>query len=563
MIAARSIRVLPPAVADAIAAGEVVERPAAAVKELVENALDAGATNIDVTVEGGGLTRIVVADDGRGIAADELRLAVARHGTSKIAAVDDLAAITSLGFRGEALASMAAVGELRLRSRTAGADGAEIHVRGGEILHEGPVAMAPGTVVELCDLFTLTPARLAFLRQPRTESQACLRAVADAALARPDVRMTCTVDSRTLLRSSGGSLRDAAAAVLGRRAAADLLPVAADGEIAVSGLISEPRAHRGDRTWQVVMVNGRRVHNRSLCIAVEDAYRGLLPVGRHPFCIIDISCDPAMVDVNVHPTKREVRFREERRVYSALQRACWAELGETRLVGGARPAPADAAAMPSAAPAQPVLELADAAVPEPRPQGDADRLVDLAPLRPLGQAGAGWIVADSPRGLVLVDPHAAHEKQIYVDLMDAARRADEGASPPSQLLLVDCIVDIGDADLRVAELASLGFGIEDFGPGAVRVRAVPAAASGADPSRLVTELAAALAGTGTERLHRVAALTACHAAVRLGDRLDTAEQVRLCETLPRVRGGMTCPHGRPTVRVLDDDALRRMFHRPV
>jgi DNA mismatch repair protein MutL len=572
MIDVASIRILEPAVADAIAAGEVVERPAAAVKELVENALDARASRIDVTVEGGGLTRIVVVDDGRGIPAAELRLAVARHGTSKLQTLDDLAAISSLGFRGEALASIAAVSELHLRSRTEGGDGAAIVLRGGQVVSETPAALAAGTAVEVRDLFAITPARLAFLRQPRSEAQACVRVVADAALARPDLRFTCTVDSRTVLRSTGGGLADAASSVLGRRAAAELLTVDAGGEIAVSGLISEPRAHRGDRTWLVVMVNGRRVHNRALVVAVEDAYRGLLPAGRHPYCVLDITCDPATVDVNVHPTKREIRFREERRVFSAVQRACWEALGDARLVGVFQPPAAapmvTSAAEPGASSLQPALELADGPArplhaPISQPARD-DRLADLAPLRPLGQAGAGWIVADSPRGVVLVDPHAAHEKLLYTELLDAARAAANGVAPPSQLLLIDCIVDVGVAGLGDAEiLQRMGFQIEDFGPGAVRVRAVPAAAAGVDCARLLVDATTDSDASAELRLHRIAALTACHAAVRLGDRLDMAEQTRLCERLPHVPGALTCPHGRPTVRVLDDDALRRMFHRPV
>jgi DNA mismatch repair protein MutL len=324
-------------VADAIAAGEVVERPAAAVKELCENALDAGATRVDVDLEGGGLVRIVVADDGAGIPGDQLRLAVARHATSKLETVDDLARVRSLGFRGEALASIAAVSDLRITSRTAGEDGAWLlHSRAGEILEHRAAARAPGTTVEVCDLFHNTPARLAFLRSERSESAAAVRAVSDLALTHPEVGFSCRSDDRLVLRSPGGNLIDTAAAVFGRDAG-ELIAVEGPGEIAVSGLISEPRSHRGTRTGLVIVINRRRVHNRALVVAVEEAYAGLLPVGRHPFGVVEVTLDTAMVDVNVHPTKREVRLREEGRVFTAVQRACWAALQEARLgVAGIR-----------------------------------------------------------------------------------------------------------------------------------------------------------------------------------------------------------------------------------
>jgi DNA mismatch repair protein MutL len=577
------IRLLPPQVADAIAAGEVVERPAAAVKELCENALDAGATRIDVDLEGGGLLRIAVADDGAGIAGDQLRLAVARHATSKLASVDDLAHVRSLGFRGEALASIAAVSDLRLISRAGGAETAWLlHCRAGEVLEERAAARAPGTTVEACDLFHNTPARLAFLRGERSESAAAVRAVSDLALTHPEVGFSCRSDDRLALRSVGGSLLDAAAAVFGANAS-ELVVVDAAGDIQVSGLISEPRNHRGTRTGLVVVVNGRRVFNRALTAAVEEAYSGLLPTGRHPFGVVQVTLDPALVDVNVHPTKREVRLREEGRVFGAVQRACWSALQEARLSvagvrlpqlhGGPLPAPT------SGSEAEAQLELRDTSAVTWGARADADtaelvgpdhRLADLAPLRPLAQAADGWLVADSPQGLVLVDPHAAHEKVLYTELLaEAEAAAGEGRGAASQLLLVDTVVSVEPAALeRMSEnldtLAGLGFQLEPFGPGLVRCRAVPLAAGATDPERLVRELLDSLqvAGDRPSRRRRLAALTACHAAVRLGDRLDAREQGHLLERLVVTPGGLTCPHGRPTVIVLDDRSLRRAFARP-
>ena len=593
------IRLLPPQVADAIAAGEVVERPAAAVKELCENALDAGATRVDVDLEGGGLVRIVVADDGAGIPGDQLRLAVARHATSKLETVDDLARVRSLGFRGEALASIAAVSDLRITSRTAGEDGAWLlHSRAGEILEHRAAARAPGTTVEVCDLFHNTPARLAFLRSERSESAAAVRAVSDLALTHPEVGFSCRSDDRLALRSPGGSLIDTAAAVFGRDAG-ELIAVEGPGEIAVSGLISEPRSHRGTRTGLVIVINRRRVHNRALVVAVEEAYAGLLPVGRHPFGVVEVTLDTAMVDVNVHPTKREVRLREEGRVFTAVQRACWAALQEARLgVAGIRRPQLEGGGSGAPGSGEPELELRegpgsrsvelwphalreaagrvadrdDAAPITGREQAQTagHRLADLAPLRPLAQTSEGWLVAESPRGLVLVDPHAAHEKILYTELLaegDAAVR--EGRAATSQLLLVDSLVSVEPAAVeRLSEtfdtLAGLGFQLEPFGPGLIRCSAVPAAAASLDPERLVRDLLDSLpaGGDAPARRRRLAALTACHAAVRLGDRLDPREQLRLLERLVVTPGGLTCPHGRPTVIVLDDHSLRRAFGRP-
>ncbi len=582
-----TIRLLSPQVADAIAAGEVVERPAAVVKELCENALDAGAGRVDVDVEGGGLVRIVVADDGAGIPGDQLRLAVARHATSKLATVDDLARVRSLGFRGEALASIAAVSDLHLTSRPAGSEnGWLLRCRAGEVLEHRPAARAPGTTAEVRDLFHNTPARLAFLRAERSEAAAAVRAVSDLALAHPEVAFSCRSDDRLALRSPGGSLVDAATAVFGRDAG-ELLVVDAPGEIAVAGLIGEPRSHRGTRTGLVLVINGRRVHNRALVAAVEEAYAGLLPAGRHPFGVVQVTLDPTVVDVNVHPTKREVRLRDEGRVFSAVQRACWAALQEARLsVAGARlpqlAGVTGAGPIPGAEAEGAELELRDGPPSTPaaglttpwveldRAARTGQRLIDLAPLRPLAQTAEGWLIADSPRGAVLVDPHAAHEKILYTELMGESEAATrEGRPASSQLLLVDAVVSVDASALeRLTEsldtLTGMGFDLEPFGPGLVHCRAVPAAVGPTAPERLVRDLLDSLQDPAdpSTRRRRLAALTACHAAVRLGERLDVREQGRLLERLVATPGGLTCPHGRPTVVVLDSRSLRQAFGRP-
>jgi DNA mismatch repair protein MutL len=595
--AATPIHLLPPSVADAIAAGEVVERPASVVKELCENALDAGATRVEVDVEGGGTVRIRVSDDGAGIPAGELPLAVARHATSKIDDVEDLWRIRTLGFRGEALASIAAVADLRITSRTRGHnEGATLRCRAAEVVEQGAAAGAPGTTVEVRDLFFTTPARLRFLRNPRTEASTCVRAVGDMALSHPEVGFICRVDGRVALRAPGsGALRDALRAVFGPETTAQLLDVVSTGEVAVGGAISGPYLHRAARGGMVLIVNRRRVQHRALLYAVEEAYRGRLPADRHPFGVVIVDVDPQTLDVNVHPTKREVRFRDEGRVFAAVQRCCWATLQggtapsawlqweshggvpEATLTLHDRDADADAALAE-----QPVFsshrgDVGAPTDPDAAAEPDDDSgLVALSPLRALGQARSSWLIAESPRGVVLVDPHAAHEKIIYGDLLAAwggaggvAGRgsAEQGAA---QLLLIPAVVECDPAQITRFEthadfIARCGFTLELFGPNLLRCSAVPAAARAGDASRLVLELLDALdAGDrpASQRQHRVAALVACHSAVRLGDALDLSEQQRLLDRLVQAPGGTTCPHGRPTVLVLDDNALRRAFRRP-
>lgn len=589
MIAQSEIQLLRPEVADAIAAGEVVERPAAVIKELCENAIDAGATKIEVELEGGGITRIVVSDDGSGIASDQLRLAVTRHATSKISRVQDLTEIATLGFRGEALASIAAVSELRVCSRTSNAaSGSEIVVLDGREISFGAAATGPGTIVEVCDLFAATPARLAFLRSAQTEAATAVRVVADLALCRPDIAFKCVNDGRTAVRTTSGTLRDAIAAIFGESVAAEMLEIDPDSSTGVLGWLSEPRRHRSDRNQIVLIVNGRRVHNRALMVAVEDAYRGLLPVNRHPYAVLHIGVEHPEVDVNVHPTKREVKFRNERAVFSMVQRACWAALQNSRLIptsiGNATVATQPHEYQPALtetsllvkSPAVPWITQrgveATTAVPGkhtiPGEQQDAERLSQLAPLRALGQVENGWICASSATGIVVIDPHAAHEKVLYLELVVAAQAAEDGGKPLSQLLLIPTVVQMDVAAAAIVDapwLKNLGFELEAMGPGMVRCAAVPAAVANTDPEKLIVDVLSSRGSGGesdTLRIHRIAALSACHAAVKLGERISVIEQQRILDRLVITPGGMTCPHGRPTVMVLDNDALRRAFHRP-
>jgi len=585
VIAAAPIRRLPQVVADAIAAGEVIERPASVLKELVENAVDAGASRIDIAIEGGGLVRIAVVDDGTGIVEDDLELAVERHATSKIASADDIARAGTLGFRGEALASIAAVSDLRLTTRTRGAiAGASLHVRYGGVVARGAAASAPGTRVEVCELFAASPARLRFLRSVATEGAAAVRVVADLALTHLDVAFTCTNDGRVVLRTGGGTLRDTIRAVLGARAERDLLEVDAPGPIAISGAISSPHAHRASRSGLVLIVNHRLVHNRALLAAIDESYRGLIPGGRHGYGVVTVDVPAETLDVNVHPAKREVRFSDGRAVFSAVQRACWAALRTAPALGADGHVPAgfgngalevrdgdlDIVGWPV-----PRLPDRDAGVAEPSPAHQAagadtsDARTTLPAMAALGQAATGFLVATAGDTVVLVDPHAGHEKVLYTQLLARWREALPEASD-SQLLLMPVVVECGpDRAARVADehdfFSQCGFSIEQFGPGAVRCTAVPLTAANADPEVLVAELIERLddRDSGTEeRRHRLAALVACHAAVRFGDRLDVVAQQRLLDQMVATAGATTCPHGRPSVLVLDDAMLRRAFRRP-
>lgn len=585
MIAAAPIRRLPQVVADAIAAGEVIERPASVLKELVENALDAAAGRIDIAIEGGGLVRIVVADDGAGIAEEDLELAIERHATSKITTAGDIAQVRTLGFRGEALASIAAVSELRLTTRTRGSvGGSTLHVRNGQVLSRDAAASAPGTRVEVCELFAASPARLRFLRSVATEGSAAVRVAADLAITHPEVAFTCTNDGRIVLRTAGGSLRDAIRAVIGARAERDLLDLDAPGPIAVGGAISSPHAHRASRSGLVLIVNRRLVHNRALLAAVDESYRGLIPGGRHGYGVVTVEVSGETLDVNVHPAKREVRFSDERAVFSAVQRACWAALRAAPALGSDGHVPTgfgngalevregDMAVVGQAMPSRPdpfARLPAWNAAPSDTPPGTSGVPPALPAMDALGQAGSGFLVAASGDTVVLVDPHAAHEKVLYTELL-ARWRQEKPEASGSQLLLMPVVVECGpERASRVAAehdfFSRCGFTIEPFGPGVIRCTAVPLTAAGADPERLLSDLIDGLEehDAGTEdRRHRLAALVACHAAVRFGDRIDIAGQQRLLDQLVATPGGTTCPHGRPSVLILDDAMLRRAFRRP-
>ncbi|MFA7248421.1 MAG: DNA mismatch repair endonuclease MutL [Dehalococcoidia bacterium] len=595
------ISVLPPEVAARIAAGEVIERPASVVKELVENALDAGAGHIEVEIEGGGVDRIRVHDDGFGIPPDQVADAFERHATSKLRNEQDLFAVRTLGFRGEALASIAAAADVDLTSRPAREQAAAVaRLRDGRLERLGSAAAAPGTTVEARDLFAALPARRRFLHTARAETRAVADVIAALALAYPEVAFRLVADGRVVLASPGtGDPRDAIAAVHGAEVASALVPVAAarrDEETGaaaeVTGLAGPPSLHRGSRAYLHLVANGRTITSRTLAYAIEQGYAGLIPAGRHPVALVRITVPPDQVDVNVHPTKAEVRFRHERLVYATVADAIrqalagsgvplaplpltaswpgggWSESasandapapGGHAVIAGARPASMlDAASVP--APGVPAGATADTAAPGQPGLGIGAR---LPMLRPLGQVDATYLVAEAPDGLYLVDQHAAHERVLYEAVL-AARVAGRPASQPL-LQAVVTPLPAPHAALALAEadaLAELGWVIDPTDGAAVILRAVPAALAGRDARGALRDYLDRM--EAEERLtgpDRAAASLACRAAVMAGDRIDAEQQRALLQALEACETPHTCPHGRPTMLHLSRAALDRSFGR--
>jgi DNA mismatch repair protein MutL len=548
------IQMLAPEVADAIAAGEVIERPASVVKELVENALDAGARRVNIDMRGAGKTSIRVSDDGAGIPADELAVAFVRHTTSKLVSLSDLAMIQSFGFRGEALASIAAVADVECSSA-----GATLRIRGGELVEQGAGPLLPGVAIEVRDLFANVPARLKFLKSDATEVAAIKDVVGAFALLHPHVRFHLTVDSRAAVSTSGdGDRRRAIASVYGAPVASEMFEML--GMPLVSGMVSQPRLSRGSRDGMVLAVNGRPISARSLVYALEECYQGRLERGRHPIAVIDIGIDPELVDVNVHPAKKEVRFRDEGAVFAALQRAVRGALDGSDPF---RYRPVDRAAVDAveAVVAGPQLTLHDApaAVAGAETNGHATAVV----LRPIGQAGPGYLVAEGPHGLVLVDQHAAHERVLYNRLLERLRSGRRTSQP----LLIPQAVDLEPALIATAvdhraELANLGLEYEEFGPRSLRITAVPTELPAGRATAAIQETLAALAeARGDGAIQKAAAALACHSAVRFGDVLDPSEQRKLLADLEAAEESITCPHGRPTRLLVEWQELTRHFRR--
>jgi DNA mismatch repair protein MutL len=592
-----TIRRLDSILADRIAAGEVVERPAAAVKELVENALDAGATRIDVALAGGGQKLIRVTDDGFGMDEADLTLCVERHATSKIPD-GDLTNIATLGFRGEALPSIASVARLEIATRTAASPhGSRLRVEFGEVSPPAPIALSQGTRVEARDLFAATPARLKFLKSERAEASAVSDVVKRLAMAHPGVRFSLGGEGQAgfdypACPPGRDGMLARLTQVLGRDFRENALAVdAAREDFHLWGFAGLPTWHRANALAQYVFVNGRPVRDRQIAGAIRAAYMDYLSSDRHPTLALFISCPPRLVDVNVHPAKAEVRFADpglvRGLVIGALRQSLAEALHRATPTTAAAAAQKFAQAAPAlyrapppqnwdwrASPAASSL-LAQDGFAEAEPAADARahaapaQEIDLA--APLGAARAQihetYIVAQTRDGLVLVDQHAAHERLVYERLK--AERAKAGVA--RQALLSPLVVDL-DADdaARLVEaadlLASFGLALEPFGPGAVAVHEAPAALRPADIEPLVRDLACSLAEDGAaapleKKLDHVLATMACHHSVRAGRRLAPEEMNALLREMERTPGSGQCNHGRPTYVELKLADIEKLFGR--
>jgi DNA mismatch repair protein MutL len=576
-----SIAVLPPDVAAKIAAGEVIERPSSIVRELIDNALDAGARRIQIEIEGGGAQLIRISDDGHGLAPEEMPAAFLRHATSKLRRPEDLASVSTLGFRGEALPSIAAAADVDFASRPEGtAPGALLRFSNGALLRETPYAGSRGTVVAVRDLFATQPARRKFLRTASAEAGNIATLVGVYAIAYPEVAFTLQTDGRRSLATAGnGDRREATARVYGADTGAALLDLAtladegSEPGAMVDGLISPPGLTRANRSQIVCFVNRRIVQPRRLAFAVETAYESLLMSGRHPIAILDIRIPAGEVDVNVHPTKSEVRFLREREVHAAVYHKVRARLGELGSIphsGGFFPSPfrPQAPQDPSAEGRPMPLWRAFTHVEEhDRPAAPAAKGIErpvLPILRVLGQAGALYIVAEGPDGMYLVDQHAAHERVLYEKVV--AER--EGRGIEIQGLLSPSAVELTPAEDAVLAglgetLQTHGFQLEPFGTRTYLLRAIPAVLVSKDPGRALADLLDNLSDEAdpVERKTRVAMTVACHAAVRAGKTMAMDEMRELLGLLERCELPRTCPHGRPTMIHLSNEALEREFHR--
>lgn len=610
-----AVRRLDPVLVDRIAAGEVVERPAAAVKELVENALDAGATRIDVAIEAGGRKLIRVIDDGCGMEENDLALAVERHATSKIPD-GDLTNIATLGFRGEALPSIAAVADLTIDTRAAHAPhGFSIRIEAGDKRGLTASNWPRGTRIEARELFAATPARLKFLKTDRTETAAVVDVVKRLAMAHPQARFALAADDGALFdypacgADAAGRARRIAQ-VLGEEFRANAFEITAErGEVRLSGLAGLPTYHRGNAQWQYVYVNGRPVKDKLFSGAIRAAYMDFLAHDRHPALVLFIDCDPRSVDVNVHPAKAEVRFADPGLVRGLVVGALKQALAEkshrsssssaraaidmlSRSAAASGPASSSAWRAPPPAnwdlrqsPAAPsgFSERAQAVFDVGAPVADArphemaslseDQSFDAAPpdSAPLGAARAQlhetYIIAQTHDGLVIVDQHAAHERLVYEKLK--RQRAENGVA--RQILLIPIVVDLDETRMNALasaldELAALGLVLEPFGPGAVLVREAPSILGAVDHRRLVADIADLLAEDGdarglSRRLDHVLATCACHHSVRAGRRLSAAEMNALLREMETTPGAGQCNHGRPTYVELKLADIEKLFGR--
>ena len=601
------IRILSEQVANQIAAGEVIERPASVVKELIENAIDAGATSIHIEIRGGGRRLVRVADDGSGIPAEEVELAFARHATSKLQTIDDLTHITTLGFRGEALASIAAVAHVTVQTRAEGEEvGTRLRLEAGRVARHEPLGHPRGTTISVENLFFNVPPRLKFLRSEATERKHIGDLVTRYAMAYPRLRLALESDGRLSFRSSGnGSLYDVLIEIYGLETAQAMLAVGEGTAEAVTtnltakavtanshypeavsvwGYASRPDMHRATREHITLFVNGRWIQDRGLIFAVEQAYHTLLPADRHPLAVLCVALPPEQVDVNVHPTKSEVKFQHRDQVFRAVQRTvrqalvAQAPIPEVRRAAGpwAEQGWSDRhGVLVGAGAAQAALDLArpagDGAIGRWQPQVPTEGQERLPVLRVLGQLAQTYIIAEGPEGMYLIDQHAAHERVIYEQLL--ARQA--GVALAVQDLLEPLPVELTPAQADelgtwLEPLREMGFQVEAFGGHTVLVRSVPAVLARVDVRQALTSILDELAQgedalPSTGRLldpdARLAAAACKRGATKAGQTLAVDEMQALIARLEQTAAPRTCPHGRPTMILLSQAWMQREFGR--
>jgi len=577
-----AIRKLSQDVASRIAAGEVIERPASVTKELIENSIDGGARDVRIEVRQGGRRLIRVIDDGNGIPQDEVELAFERYATSKLRALEELSEISTLGFRGEALPSIAAVSQVTVVTRAQGEEvGTLLRLDGGRVVQCESRGTAQGTVVTVENLFYNTPARLKFMRSITTEARHISELVTCYAMAYPGLRVSLVSDGRTVFQSGGsGNLYDVLVEVYGLDTAQRLLEIqdrsADDSPVTVAGFVSDPLLHRSNARNVTTLVNRRFVRDRLISYAIREAYHGLLPKGRHPIVVLSVELPSRDVDVNVHPAKGEVRFRDTGMVFSAVQKAVRqtlsrrapvpgdsASFGWERVIEARQRRLVDAGHRPSARLGELALEVQRTARPLP-PAEEAPVRDKLPMLRVLGQLGLTYIIAEGPTGMYLIDQHAAHERVLYERLQSQRGRS----AVVSQTLVEPMTIEPGPRlpamdEERLAKLRDLGFDLEHFGARTYLVRSVPAIVQTAELAQSILDIieeAERADGVRPWEEEIIIGL-ACHGATRAGQALAMEQMRELILELEQTSLPRTCPHGRPTMLHVSAEQLEREFGR--
>jgi len=570
------IRVLDEGTVNRIAAGEVIERPASAVKELVENSIDAGASDIRVRIEAAGRRLIEVIDDGCGIARDDMALAFVQHATSKIAGITDLESLTTMGFRGEALSSIAAVADVTLTSRTEDSPvGFSIEVSKGKPGKMKEAGRAQGTTVTVRNLFGGHPARLKYLKSDRVETAHVIEAVTERALAHPEISFRLHNGNVEVLNYPGAeSAADRISDVMGGRVARELVQFEAKaGKLRVRGHLAKPSVTRSTRDGLYLFVNSRPVSSPALAEAVEDGYAGLLMRNRHPVGVIFLEMDPAEMDVNVHPTKRTVKFADERAVLSLLSRAVSEALGNVRHIPEPAPTLKELFPATGAEKREPMKALAPRAreqeqtelFPPPKQEAEVASGGMLPRMRVIGQVLDTYILAQSGSDLIIIDQHAAHERVMLEKLRKAPSKKT------AQKLITPVLLGLGRKEAELVEhfrpvIESLGFVIEPFGRDQYLVRAVPSIGGHIESERGLLDLVGELAELGKaksigEKAGEIMHLVACHSAIRAGERLSREAMARLIEEMHGLDNPYTCAHGRPTIIRITNAELEKMFKR--